>query len=124
MKRPDAFVTAVQLDLETPGFKYRKWGATQVCKRHDWIVDNDGDVYIVDRASFENTYKKIGPGRYVKRAPVWAERAAVDGQIKTKEGVSHYKAGDYLVYNAATADDAYAVAKRKFEKMYRRADAT
>src|SRR5215831_2695516 len=38
-KKPTAFVTAVQLDLDTEGFTYNKWGGKQVCKRGDWLVD-------------------------------------------------------------------------------------
>ena len=48
-KRPDRFVLAVRLDLDTPGFAYRKWDGEQRCKAGDWIVDNDGDVYTVDQ---------------------------------------------------------------------------
>ena len=28
-RKPDQYVTAVRLDLDTPGFSYRKWGAEQ-----------------------------------------------------------------------------------------------
>ena len=38
VKGPDQKVHAVQLDLETDGFTYRKWGAEQRCKRGDWLV--------------------------------------------------------------------------------------
>ena len=51
-KCPDRAVIAVQIDLDTPGFTYRKWGGEQRCKAGDWLVDNDGDVYTVDRESF------------------------------------------------------------------------
>jgi len=44
-KKASQFVVAVQLALDTPGFEYRKWGADQRCKRNDWLVNNDGDVY-------------------------------------------------------------------------------
>jgi len=37
-KNPTSFVTAVQLDLDTDGFTYRKWGHGQRCKRGDWLV--------------------------------------------------------------------------------------
>src|SRR5262249_14965503 len=46
-KKPTAFVTAVQLDLDTEGFTYNKWGGKQVCKRGDWLVDNNGGKYTV-----------------------------------------------------------------------------
>jgi len=37
-KKPDQFVVAVQLALDTNGFTYKKWGAEQRCKRGDWLV--------------------------------------------------------------------------------------
>ena len=115
-------VIAVQLDLETDGFTYKKWGGTQSCKAGDWLVDNDGDVYTVDRETFSRTYGEVSPGIYEKRAPVWAEIARKPGQIKTKEGATHYDAGDYLVYNDESREDGYAVEPEKFEGMYERAD--
>ena len=42
--------------------------------------------------------------------------------VLTKEGVTHYRAGDYLVFNEEHGGDAYAVAAGKFEAMYRRAE--
>ena len=118
VKRATQFVVAVQLDLETPGFSYRKWGDTQTCKRGDWLVNNDGDVYTVDRESFARTYEPTGPGTYVKRTPVWAEVAPAAGEVRTKEGATHYEAGDYIVSNDPDGSDAYAVAKDDFERMY------
>jgi hypothetical protein len=38
--------------------------------------------------------------------------------VRTKEGSTHYEAGDYLVYNQQDGGDAYAVSKRAFERMY------
>lgn len=118
VKRDTQFVVAVQLDLEMSGFTYQKWGATQTCKRGDWLLSNNGDVYTVDRESFARTYKAVGPGTYVKRAPVWAEVATTAGEVRTKEGSTHYEAGDYLVYNEPDGGDAYAVGKLAFEQMY------
>jgi hypothetical protein len=118
VKRASQFVVAVQLDLETDGFTYQKWGATQTCKKGDWLVNNDGDTYTVDRDSFARTYQSTGPGTYVKRAPVWAEVASAAGDVRTKEGSTHYEAGDYLVYNEQDGGDAYAVSKQAFERMY------
>lgn len=118
VKRASQFVVAVQLDLETGGFTYQKWGATQTCKKGDWLVNNDGDTYTVDRDSFARTYQSTGPGTYVKRAPVWAEVAPTAGDVRTKEGSTHYEAGDYLVYNEQDGGDAYAVSKQAFERMY------
>jgi hypothetical protein len=118
VKRASQFVVAVQLDLETDGLTYHKWGATQTCKKGDWLVNNDGETYTVDRDSFARTYQSTGPGTYVKRAPVWAEVASTAGDIRTKEGSTHYDAGDYLVYNEQDGGDAYAVSKQAFERMY------
>jgi hypothetical protein len=122
VKRPDQTVAAVRLALETDGFTYRKWGDVQTCKAGDWLVDNDGDVYTVDGATFERTYRRVGPGSFVKTTPVWAEVAAEDGSVRTKEGATHYRAGDYLVFNEREGGDAYAVSTDKFDAMYERAD--
>ena len=118
VKRPSQFVIALQVDLETDGFTYKKWGSTQTCKRGDWLVHNDGDTYTVDRETFTRTYKQTGPGTYVKVTPVWAEVASEAGEVHTKEGATHYQAGDYLVYNEPQGGDAYAVSKEAFERMY------
>lgn len=117
--RASAPVIAVQLTLDTAGFTYEKWGATQTCKPGDWIVHKDGgDTYTVDQASFARTYRRVGPGHYLKVTPVWAERAAADGEIRTKEGVTHYRAGDYLVSNDEAGGDRYAMRAATFEATY------
>jgi hypothetical protein len=121
VKRPDQAVVAVALDLDTDGFSYSKWGGAQRCKPGDWIVDNDGDIYTVDRATFERTYRRTGPGTYLKITPVWAELADKAGSVKTQEGATHFEAGDYLVFNEADGGDPYAVKAAKFEAMYQRA---
>jgi len=118
VKRETQTVAAVQLDLDTTGFTYQKWGGTQTCKPGDWIVSNAGDTYTVDRESFARTYRSTGHGEYVKVAPVYAEVATTAGDVKTKEGTTHYDAGDYLVYNEADGGDPYAVSKANFERMY------
>ena len=118
LKKTTSRVVAVQLDLKTRGFTYQKWGGTQTCKAGDWIVNNDGDVYTVDRETFARTYRAVSPGAYEKVAPVWAEVVEQPGQIATKEGVTHYKAGAYLVYNDPEGKDGYAVEAEAFEKMY------
>jgi len=118
VKRPSQTVLAVQIALDTRGFSYKKWGTTQTCRRGDWLVDNGGDVYTVNRASFARTYRRKAPGRYLKITPVWAEIAAAAGRVATKEGVTHYRAGDYLVFNEKSGSDAYAVTAKKFRKMY------
>lgn len=117
-KRAGTAVVAVQLDLDTAGFTYRKWGGEQVCKAGDWLVNNGGDVYTVDRETFARTYRAESPGLYRKIAPVWAEIADSAGSVRTKEGATHYQAGDYLVFNEESGGDAYAVTARSFEAMY------
>jgi hypothetical protein len=117
-RRPDSFVVAIQLDLDTSGFTFYKWGSEQRCKRGDWIVDNGKDVHTVDREVFERTYRKVGAGRYVKTTPVWAEVATADGSVMTREGRSHYKAGDYIVTNEEDGGDAYCIEAAQFEEMY------
>lgn len=122
LKRTQGEVIAVQLDLDTDGFTYRKWGGEQSCKPGDWIVNNGGNVYTVDRDSFASTYRAESPGLYRKVAPVWAELTDCDGSIKTREGVTHYKAGAYLVFNDEEGNDGYAVEAPVFEAMYEPAE--
>ena len=122
LKRASQSVVAVKLALDTAGFTYQKWGGVQQCKPGDWIVNNNGDVYTVDRESFERTYRQVGAGNYAKIAPVWAEVAQAAGCVQTKEGVTHYCPGDYLVFNEEQGGDAYAVSADKFEAMYERAE--
>jgi len=111
-------VIAVQLRMETEGFAYRKWGDLQHCKPGDWLVDNGGDVYTIDASSFAQTYRQVGPGAYVKTAPVWAEQASTDGSIETKEGRTHYKRGDWLVSNDEDGRDRYAATAETFAAQY------
>lgn len=122
VKRQTQTIIAVPLALEGSGFTYEKWGATQRCKPGDWVVNNGGDVYTVDRETFERTYKEVGAGTYVKTAPVWARRAREAGRIKTKEGSTGYAAGDYLVSNDPEGNDSYAVSAEKFAAMYEAAE--
>ena len=122
LKRSTEFVVAVQVDLDMDGFTYQKWGAAQRCKQGDWLVNNRGDVYTVDRETFARTYRASGPATYVKSTPVWAEAAKTAGGIATKEGVTHYGPGDYLVYNEPDGGDGYAVEKAEFERMYEHVD--
>jgi hypothetical protein len=118
MKKSNSFVTAVQLDLDTEGLKYKKWGGEQIAKRGDWLVDNDGDKYTVSQESFAITYRFVSPGVYVKSVPVWAEVAERAGKVKTQEGETAYEPGDYLVFNNADGTDAYAMDKEHFSSMY------
>lgn len=122
IRRPDSPVVAVRLALDTDGLVYRKWGGEQRAKAGDWLVDNGGDVYTVDGDVFARTYRKVGPGQYVKATPVWAERADRAGEVKTKEGTTRYEAGDFLVSNNQDGSDAYAVGAEKFEALYERAE--
>lgn len=121
-KRQQQVVHAVRLDLDTDGFTYRKWGGIQRCRRGDWLVDNDGDVYTVNSDSFAKTYRHVGQGAYEKFAPVWATQADADGTVGTKEGTTDYQAGDYLVSNDEDGSDAWAVNRVKFEAMYEPVD--
>ena len=120
VRRPDKPVIAVRLALETDGFFYQKWGGRQHAKSGDWIVDNEGDVYTVDADVFARTYRptKSGTGAYVKTTPIWAERATGAGSVQTKEGVTHYDAGDYIVSNNEDGSDQYAVSADKFDSLY------
>jgi len=118
VRRRDRPIVAVRLALDTDGLVYRKWGGKQTGKAGDWLVDSDGDVYTVDADSFARTYQSIGPGHYVKTTPVWARRTGQPGSIATKEGVTHYEAGWYLVSNDRKGSDAYAVKPETFEQLY------
>src|SRR5215510_16262443 len=117
VRRPDRPVSAVRLALDTDGLVYRKWGGEQRAKAGDWLVDNEGDVYTVDEEVFARTYRPTGAGTYVKSTPVWAERAVQAGSVKTKEGATHYDAGDYIVSNNPDGSDEYAIGAAKFESM-------
>ena len=112
----------MQLDLDTDGFTYRKWGGEQACKRGDWLVNNGGDVYTVDAATFARTYVPVSLGVYRKATAVWAERATADGAIRTSEGATHYRAGDWLVFNSADGTDGYAMTDETFRRLYAEAD--
>lgn len=118
IKRASQLIVAVQLDLKTDGFTYEKWGSTQRCKPGDWLVNNNGDTYTVDRETFARTYKPMGPGTYAKVTTVWAEVAQEAGEVPTKEGATRFEPGDYIVYNESHGGDAYAVSKAAFEQMY------
>lgn len=111
-------VVAIRLPLESDGLRYQKWGAGQVGKPGDWLVDNGGDVYTVDAAVFERTYNQVERGLFVKTTPVWATRAEKAGSVATTTGETKYAAGDYLVWNDPTGTEGYAIAGGKFEEMY------
>jgi hypothetical protein len=44
------------LRLTQPALGTESGAGVQECKAGDWLVDNDGDVYRVDRETFERTY--------------------------------------------------------------------
>ena len=117
-KTPGDNVAAVQLALDTEGFQYTKWGGRQICKPGDWLVDNSGEVYTVDKESFAETYEKVGIGCYEKTHLIWAEQATEPGHIHTKEGQTAYQAGDYLVSNDEEGTDTYAISAARFRSMY------
>lgn len=117
-KRAGLEVIAVQLNLDTEGFDYQKWGDTQRCKPGDWIVNNRGNVYTVDADTFAATYREVDSGRFVKVSKVWAEQAGSAGTIQTKEGTTHYEASDYLVYNGPSRTDGYAMSEAEFQDLY------
>ena len=121
-KREEQVITAVQLNLDTPGFSYDKWGGKQQCQQGDWIVENNDECYTITAASFADTYTCVGPGRYLKVATVRAEPATSSGQIRTREGSTQYNAGDYIVHNNDDGTDSYAVEKERFERMYQPLD--
>lgn len=117
-RKADAHVVAVQLDLDTEGFTYVKWGGVQTCKPRDWVVNNDGDTYTVDREVFRRTYEQIRPGLFRKTSRVWARVVEEDGKIQTREGVTEYEAGDYLVFNDPDESDGWAMSPGKFQELY------
>ena len=117
-RRPDQTVVAVQLDLDTDGLRYRKWGHEQQAKRGDWLVDNKGDIYTVDAKSFAQTYRQVQRGAWLKTTPVWATQATQAGSVQTKEGHTQVRAGDWVVANNADGSDAYAMGADKFQAMY------
>ena len=121
-RREDAVVTAVQLDLDTDGFTYRKWGGTQTARAGDWLVNNDGNVYTVDRGVFQRTYARKSPGVYKKTNAVWARKAQEDGKIPTTSGHTEYKAGDMLVFNDEDAKDGWAMKPEDFDRLYEPAE--
>lgn len=118
-KHAGQIVRATQLTLPQCELQYQQWGATQRARNGDWLVNNGQTSYTVAADSFEATYKHLYADQYRKVAPVWAEQAEAAGVISTREGQSHYQAGDYLVYNLPDREDGYTVPKSVFEQHYR-----
>ncbi|WP_075184781.1 DUF4231 domain-containing protein [Teredinibacter haidensis] len=117
-KRPNFHVTAVQIDLDCSGFAYKKWDGDQHCNAGDWLVNNSGDTYTVEKNYFRECYQEISPGQYEKTAAVWAEEAVGDGEISTIEGSTVYAAGDYLVFDRPAGGESYAIKRQNFNRMY------
>lgn len=117
-RREKTTVTAVQIDLETEGFNYRKWGGVQIARAGDWLVNNNGNVYTIDREAFEQTYTATGPGVYEKIGPVWAREAQADGQVKSTSGFSGYSAGDMIVFRDTDELDGWAMNAEEFNRLY------
>ena len=116
--RKRIIIAAVQLDLETDGLDYQKWGGPQHAKAQDWIVNSSGEVYTIDAESFKATYERVGLGQYKKSAPTWAKQADEAGTVTTKEGVSQYEAGDWIASNDAEYKDTYTIAADVFETTF------
>ncbi len=124
VKKEPKPITAVQLNFESLTFNYEKWGDDQTAKPGDWVVDNAGETYTIDKESFAKTYSEVSAGQYIKTAPVWAIQSEEDGQLETKEGVSHYNAGDVLVFNNEDLTDGYSVPAEKFFSEYEEQEST
>ena len=117
-RRPGTPIIAVQLNLETIGFIYQKWGGPQECKQGDWLVLNGEETYTIDKETFAATYEEVGPGLFEKTGSVWAEVATDNGSIETKEGRTEYYTGEYLVSNNEDGTDAYSIEAEKFKSLY------
>lgn len=79
-RRKNATVVAVQIDLETDGFTYQKWGDVQVARAGDWLVNNNGSVYTIDSRVFERTYSEISLGLYEKTTLTRRESQSLMGK--------------------------------------------
>lgn len=116
-------ISAVQLDLDTQGFTYQKWGDQQTCQSGDWLARSDcGDCYTITNASFVRTYQEVSPGRYRKHTTIQATQATAAGTIKTQEGTTAYVAGDYLIKNNEDGTDQYAISQSRFHELYEPVD--
>ncbi len=60
----------------------------------------------------------VRPGAYAKIQSVWARVADVAGKIQTKEGETHYQAGDMTVFNDQDEQDGYAKTAETFRRLY------
>jgi hypothetical protein len=117
-QREERQVTAIRLNLDLEAFAYRKWGGLQKARSGDWLVERNGKVHTVNGDIFARTYRQIAPATYVKQSIVWAKPAESDGAIHTNEGETHYRKGDYLVWNDQEGRDGYAISREVFESLY------
>ena len=108
-------VTAIQLEGD---LTYLKWGGEQKAHKGDYLVNNNGDVYTIEKQSFNKTYKWVVSNSYSKFGSVWGFEASYDGAMSTKEGISEYKRGDYIVFNNEDETDGYCIKAEKFKDMY------
>jgi hypothetical protein len=115
-RKGNTSVTAVKMSFDTDGFLYQKWGGMQECKAGDWVVTDGSDTWTVDGEVFSATYQKAPGNSYKKVVGVWAKRANSNGHVSTKEGKTHYSAGDYIVANSL--DDMYAMKASTFHSKY------
>ena len=121
-RKKNRIVTAVQIDLDTDGFSYLKWGGEQRCHARDWLVSSDHDCYTIANDSFLKTYRQVSPGRYEKHTLVQARQADSAGSISTREGQTAYATGDYLIENGADETDTYAISELRFHELYEPVD--
>ncbi|MFK8083613.1 MAG: hypothetical protein AB8B97_25300 [Granulosicoccus sp.] len=121
-RKDNTAVTAVQLNLDTEGFTFVKWGGEQRCRPGDWLINRAGNCYSIADGSFRRTYREVSTGRYVKHTLVRARIANSAGTIATQEGGTAYEAGDYLIENADDGSDNYAIGKDRFHELYELVD--
>lgn len=121
---PGTPVVAVQLRFDDMvPLRYTKWDADQAAKHGDWLIaETDGrGSYTCEESVFNATYQATDVrGQYQKFGTVEAEIATEDGAVKTLEGSTSYKAGDYIVTNST--GEQYAMSAAKFEARYRLVD--
>lgn len=115
-KKATHTVFAIQASIKG-NIYYEKWDHNQKATEGDYLVDNEGDVYTVEKVTFESTYTEVGDHRYAKTALVKAEQATESGKIRTLEGLSSHNAGDYIVHNPRQGD-VYVVPQNEFESVY------
>jgi hypothetical protein len=106
---------AIKLDI---AITYEKWGGTQKASVGDWLLCKNGETYTCEGKVFDTTYVPLEgrDGWYYKYVAIEAEVASSDGKVKTLEGYSDYKAGDYLVTNPG--GDQYVIEAAKFTVLY------